>query len=104
MSRLAWVLLLLVAVDFSDPLLPGAVRLDPAESIQGVHTRSAVFRGPAMFTPVQPIDRAVPSDPGRSLRSDVSRGATIDRQSPRASRLVRSSSDEHSTSTGAEDH
>jgi hypothetical protein len=35
--RFAWAILLCVAVDFSNPMLPGTVRLNPSESIEAVH-------------------------------------------------------------------
>jgi hypothetical protein len=41
MRQLGWVLLLCVWVDFSNPMLPGAVRFDPSESIEAVHSGTA---------------------------------------------------------------
>lgn len=35
-QRFAWAILLCVAVDFSNPMLPGTVRLNPSESIEAV--------------------------------------------------------------------
>lgn len=40
-QRLGFVILLCVLVDFSNPMLPGSVRLDPSESIEGIHGGSA---------------------------------------------------------------
>jgi hypothetical protein len=39
--RLGWVLLLWVSADFANPMIPGAVRLDPDESIDAVARHSA---------------------------------------------------------------
>jgi hypothetical protein len=104
MSRLAWALLLCVAIDFSDPLLPGAVRLDPAESIQAVPTRSVPARTLATPPLAQRVDRSVPREPAGPWRSDVARLATIDRSQPRVSRVVRHHPDERTIPAAPEDH
>jgi hypothetical protein len=103
MSRLAWVLLLCVTIDFSDPLLPGAVRLDPAESIQAVYTRSVASRSLAAAPLLQALGHYDPPRSTATIPSAVARLATVEWRPPPVGRVVRHHPDDRSI-PAAEDH
>jgi hypothetical protein len=46
--RLALLLLLYVALDFSNPLMPGAVSFDLSESVEGVHAVRPRIEAPSV--------------------------------------------------------
>jgi hypothetical protein len=65
---LGLVLLLYVSVDFANPMLPGAVQLDPGESIDGV------YRGTSGFVlHLSPVPAHQPALPGLAERPSLAR-------------------------------
>jgi len=105
MTRVGWIILLLcVAVDFADPMLPGAVRLDPSEAIAGVPTdTSAMFSVPS---PVQEstLDRRDPTGRLERHQGGGIRVALLERGWTRAVQPVRHSADDLTVASPAEDH
>ncbi|HEV8676996.1 MAG TPA: hypothetical protein VGX21_23410 [Methylomirabilota bacterium] len=67
--RLVPVLLLCVAIDFADPMLPGSVRFDPSESVEAAQARpsqSPDARPVPAGRPerLPPLERVQPPSPG----------------------------------------
>jgi len=104
MTRVAWILLLCVAIDFSDPLLPGAVRLDPSESIAGVPTETAGAGSVSVPIREYPLEHRTPPRclevrPARAIKhGPVAREWTL------SVHPVRHSADDLTPASPAEDH
>ena len=57
-------ILLYVAADFANPLMPGAVCFDPDESVDGVgRPRASAVSTPALTTPAGPVVSLPPPPP-----------------------------------------
>ena len=78
MRGLGFALLLCVCVDFSNPLLPGSVRLDPSESIAAVHDGTLATRSVAGPMPGNPSDRRDPSRRLETTAAGAPRRAAIE--------------------------
>jgi hypothetical protein len=104
MTRLAGILLLLVTVDFSNPLLPGSVRLDPGESVAAVHPATSAARSVSSPILLQPVDRR---DPARRPDAHQARrvgGAPVERGWTLGVRPARHDPDDRTAASPAEDH
>jgi hypothetical protein len=104
MKRLSWILLLCVAVDFSNPLLPGSVRFDPSESVAAVHPQTSTARSVPSPILLQPFDRRDP--PGRQEAHQARRvgGAPVERGWTLGVRPAHHHPDDRTTASPAEDH
>jgi hypothetical protein len=104
MTRLGWILLLCVAVDFSNPLLPGSVRLDPSESIAAAHVATSTARGVSSPVPARPLDRQAPPRRVEAHRAQWTRRAPVERGWALGAPPVRHHADDRTAASPAEDH
>jgi hypothetical protein len=104
MASLGWALLLCVCVDFSNPLLPGSVRLDPSESM------AAVAHGPG---PARSVASPMPGDPSdprdlprrlETVRAGAARPAAAERRRVLGVPTVSHHADDLTPPSPAEDH
>jgi hypothetical protein len=104
MKHLGGVLLLLVAVDFSNPLLPGSVRFDPSESVAAVHPQTSSARSVPSPILLQPFDRR--DLPGRPEAHQARRvgGAPVERGWTLGVLPAHHHPDDLSAASPAEDH
>jgi hypothetical protein len=102
-GRLAWLILLWVVVDFSNPMLPGSVRFDPSESIEAVHGGTAIsIAAPSLGVARQPAPLTLPHrlwiKPSGSARTTM-----VERRRFLAVRPVRYQPDDLTPALPAED-
>jgi hypothetical protein len=100
--RLAYLIVLCVSVDFANPMLPGSVRFNADESIEGIHDGRSAAGGPAVRAPaILPRDRqGGPPLPARARLAPVpdrrrrrGRGPGRDARPPHAPALPAPSDD-----------
>jgi hypothetical protein len=72
-GRLALLVLLYVALDFSSPLIPGAVSFDADASVEGVRRSSAPVEAIAAAPGPEPTGQPVESDAALAALPDVPR-------------------------------
>jgi hypothetical protein len=102
--QLGFVLLLCVSVDFSNPMLPGTVRLDPGESVD------AVYRGsPGHDSVPSPVQARQPDRPALQerlglVRSGFTRLVLPERRWLLPARGLRPQPDDLTTPFPSEDH
>jgi hypothetical protein len=106
MLALGWALLLCVGVDFSNPLLPGSVRLDPSESIEGVHYGVLATRSTASPMPESTSDRR---DASRRVETALAgaprpRPQALERRRALVVPTVRHHADDLTPASPSEDH
>ena len=104
MKRLGWILLLCVAVDFSNPLLPGSVRFDPGESVAAVHPQTSTARSVPSAISLQPFDRRDPPRRQEAHQVRRVRGTPVERAWPLGVRPAHHHPDDASAASPAEDH
>lgn len=100
--RLALFLLLYVALDFSNPHMPGAVNFDPADSVEGVHAervradrQEAASETPAALFPVAAVEHDRPPRPPVNAAPLTDREPPVVRRSPTRSPDPASPGDDH---------
>jgi hypothetical protein len=104
MRGLGLALLLCVCVDFSNPLLPGSVRLDPSESIAAVHVGTPATRSAPGPSPGSPSDRRDPSRRLETTAAGAPRRTAVERRRALGVPTVSHHADDLTAPSPSEDH
>ena len=104
MRGLGLALLLCVCVDFSNPLLPGSVRLDPSEAITAVHDGTLATRSVASPMPGNASDRRPLPRRLETAAASAPRRAAIERRRTFGVPTVSHDADDLTAPTPSEDH